>query len=134
MTVFVCLDDKMGMTFGGRRQSRDSKVIEDIFATVGKENLFIAPFSEKLLDGRKNVKVKRDPLGAAKRDFCFIEDRGIEKHINDIDTLIIYKWNRHYPSDMKFDVIPADCGFVLTEAVELAGTSHEKITKEIYKR
>ncbi len=134
MTVFVCLDDNAGMTFGGRRQSRDSKVIEDIFVTVGNEKLFIAPFSEKLLDGRDNIKVKRNPLNAVRHGFCFIEDRGVKEYINDIDTLIIYKWNRHYPQDRKFDIIPAECGFTLTESIEFTGSSHEKITKEIYNK
>ena len=35
MTVFVCIDDTMGMAFNGRRQSRDSAVVEDILATCG---------------------------------------------------------------------------------------------------
>ena len=35
MKVFVCVDDGFGMAFNGRRQSRDSAVVEDILATCG---------------------------------------------------------------------------------------------------
>ena len=35
MTVFVCIDDTMGMAFNGRRQSRDSAVVEDILRSCG---------------------------------------------------------------------------------------------------
>ena len=135
MTLIVCLDERGGMAFGGRRQSRDSLLLLDIFKTVGKERLLVAPYSEKLLSEYGRVKVKDNPLRAAKRsDFVLLEDRAVGNLKDGIDELIIYKWNRHYPADLYFDVEPCECGFALTETLEFAGSSHEKITKEIYRK
>ena len=133
MTLFVCVDDEGGMAFGGRRQSRDSIVFEDIFSECSGEPLLIAPYSEKLLSPLGRVKVKRDPLGAAKRrSFVFLEDRAAGEDKEKVDRLIIYRWNRHYPADLYFDIDPTECALTLESSTELVGTSHEKITKEIY--
>ena len=133
MTVFVCLDDELGMAFGGRRQSRDGKVVEDIFKECGEKALFISPFSEGLTSPFGRVRVKKNPLFSAGRgDFCFIEDRGVSSYIKKIRRLVIYRWNRLYPADLKFDINPLECGFILGESSELAGNSHERITKEVY--
>ena len=51
-----------------------------------------------------------------------------------IDTLIIYRWNRLYHSDVKFDVDVKKSGYKLKSSTEFAGSSHDKITKEIYVR
>ena len=36
MTIIVCLDDKNGLSFNNRRQSRDKILIEDIIQTYNK--------------------------------------------------------------------------------------------------
>ena len=46
MTVYFCLDDRGGLTFNGRRLSRDAAVLADM---TGEGMLTIDPFSEKLL-------------------------------------------------------------------------------------
>lgn len=135
MKVIVCLDDRGGMTFNSRRQSRDPAVINDIISTIGHKRLFISPFSEKLFEGSKGVKVAKDPLSrAGANDFCFIEDLPLLDYADKINTIIIYKWNRHYPSDKKFDIPLCDRGFNLVETEDFVGASHQKITKEIYRR
>ena len=48
MTLYVCLDDRDGMLFNNRRQSRDRAVLEDIRASV-PDVVTISPFSEKLV-------------------------------------------------------------------------------------
>ena len=52
----------------------------------------------------------------------------------DISRLIIYNWNRRYPFDRQLDISPAKMGFKLVSVTEFEGSSHEKITKEIYER
>ena len=48
MTLYICLDDRCGLQFNRRRQSRDAAVLEDIRSRLtGK--LLIEPFSEKLI-------------------------------------------------------------------------------------
>ena len=39
MNLIVCLDDKNGMAFNGRRQSRDRLLTEDLLQTVGESCL-----------------------------------------------------------------------------------------------
>jgi len=49
-----------------------------------------------------------------------------------VEAVILYRWNRTYPADLRFDWTPSD--FYLESAVEFPGNSHEKITREIYQR
>ena len=48
MTLYICLDDRDGLQFNKRRQSRDAAVLEDIRSQL-TGNLLIDPFSEKLI-------------------------------------------------------------------------------------
>jgi len=134
MRVIVCLDDKGGMMFNNRRQSRDRVLIEDVIKDVGEEKIYISPYSEALFEETDaRVKVKKNPLKAAKRDsVCFIEDMQLSEFKEEIDTVVIYRWNRHYPCDLYFDLDMNE--YKLEESLEFAGSSHEKITKEVYKR
>ena len=64
---------------------------------------------------------------------------GVRKYINvtrnkfeDIDEIIVYRWNRVYPSDFSCN---ADFSqFTVKSEAELQGSSHEKISKIIYGR
>ena len=49
-----------------------------------------------------------------------------------IEKIIVFWWNRHYPSDRKFDLDLSKWNKVSEE--EFAGYSHEKITKEVYEK
>ena len=129
MNVAVCIDDNCGMLFNSRRQSRDRALIEDFLKTAEKGRVFIKSFSEKLF-ADKNVSVNDNCLSdAEENDFCFIEDESIIPFSDKINTLIVYKWNRVYPADFSFEMPD---GFTLAEASDFEGSSHEKITKEIY--
>lgn len=133
MTLIVCLDDACGMTFNKRRQSRDAVVTADII-TSASGKLVISPFSAKLFAGA-DVRILENPLGECESDdCCFIEMGSARGYLDRIDEIIIYKWNRLYPSDTKFDLEPAKCGFSLAATSEFVGSSHDKITKEIYKK
>ena len=130
MNVAVCIDDDHGMLFNCRRQSRDRILIEDFVKSAEGNKIFIRSFSEKLF-AEENVTVNDRCLDEAKEnDFCFIEDESLIPYSSKISTLIIYKWNRKYPSDFVFEM-PA--GFTLCQTSDFQGSSHEKITKEIYR-
>ncbi len=130
MNVAICIDDDFGMLFNSRRQSRDRILIEDFIKSAEGNKIFIRSFSEKLF-AEQNVIVNDMCLDeAGENDFCFIEDESLIPYSSKIRTLIIYKWNRKYPADFVFEMPE---GFVLTETAEFQGSSHEKITKEIYK-
>lgn len=137
MTVVVCIDDQMGMTFYGRRQSRDRVVIGDILDTVRKDEgarLLITPFSAKLF-GEGDAVVCDDPFADAEdNDVIFIEDIPFPSQDKRVDRAVLYRWNRSYPYDKKLDTPPDQCGFKLVECCELEGYSHPLITKEVYLR
>lgn len=134
MIVIVCLDDGNGMMFNGRRQSRDRAVIEDVALLSKDSKLYVKEYSYKLFSdlNLQNVVVSSDMLNEAEDgEYCFVEDMSVGTFSEKIERLIIYKWNRVYPADFYFDM-PVDKGWQLSEIKEFVGTSHEKITKEIY--
>lgn len=134
MKTIVCIDDKFGMTFGGKRQSRDRYLIDNLMSLVDDRRLIISPFSALLFGGRR-VEIYKDPLDrAGVGDFVFIEDLALLPYLEKIEEIIIYKWNRTYPRDFLLDLIPEKCGFTLVERLDFLGSSHEKITREVYKK
>ena len=131
MTVFICVDDNFGLTFNNRRQSRDSVVVEKIREITGENKLFIRPFSEKMIN--EGVVVSENMLDECKEgDFCFVEDVDIAPYAEKISTLVLFKWNRSYPSDTRLDIDPAKDGFRMLTLTEFKGNAHERITKEVY--
>jgi len=129
MKIIICLDDNNGFLFNSRRQSRDSKVIKDIFKIIGSAKLYINNFSADLFLN-KNVIVCEDFLEKClDEDYCFIENADFEKYTDKINAIIIYRWNRNYPFDKKFnnEILKK---FHLKNIEEFTGTSHDKITRE----
>ena len=135
MTVIVCIDDRGGMTFNKRRVSRDAEVSKDISESLRGGRLLAAPMSKILFDGYCDAVYTDDLLREARvDDFCFIEDKSLSEYADKISAVIIYKWNRKYPSDKKLDLDPVALGFRLCGIYEFKGNSHDKITKEVYRR
>ena len=137
MRVIVCVDDRLGMTFNGRRQSRDRVLCEDVIKDLDEgQKLFVSEYSHKLFDFAEDRLICEDDFleKAGSGDVCFVEDRAIAPYVARIKSIVIYRWNRHYPSDTSLDIDPSAEGFRLFAACEFAGNSHEKITKEIYER
>ena len=54
MNIIVCVSDKFGISFMGRRVSRDRYVIEDILRTVKDGKLLIHPDSLSLFSDFKD--------------------------------------------------------------------------------
>ncbi len=124
------------MLFNNRRQSRDSAVLADIGSLVGSERLLCSPFSERMLAdaGLSHISSERFLDIAEKGDFCFVENAALSEFLPRIEKIIIYNWNRHYPSDFRLDINPEKSGFKLTGRYDFSGTSHEKITREIFEK
>lgn len=128
MTLYLCLDDRDGMLFNKRRQSRDAAVLEDIRTSL-PDVLTIDPFSEKLIREAEIPYVLAGEALAEEAHF-FLEARPASAVIPLASTVVIYRWNRHYPADVRFD---GDLtGFTLQSTTQFPGKSHETITKEVY--
>ncbi len=137
MKVIVCVDNNNGMMFNKRRQSRDEVLIDDIVKNVVGGNLLMTPYSETLFEKAdidafflsENILDEADP-----EDYCFIESKSLFPYSDKIDELIIYRWNRTYPADMYLDIDPKALSMKLISTTEFVGSSHKKITKELYKK
>ena len=136
MKIIACVDDLGGMMFNNRRQSRDRILVEDVVRTSRGSTLYIDEYSKALFaDFEGSYTVAQNMLDVATgADFCFVENKRLGGIADRINEIILYRWNRRYPSDFKFDIDLEAEGFCLCEASEFAGYSHEKITKEVYRR
>ena len=131
MNIIFCLDDKNGICFNKRRQSRDKAVCERILEIVGSKTLRMSEESAKLFE-KSNIKAENNFLeNAQKGDYCFAENGDFTKYCDKFEKAIIYRWNRTYPSDVKINT-----DFLKTKSrvsvTDFEGNSHQKITEEIY--
>lgn len=131
MIIYVCTDDSMGMMFGGKRQSRDKILIDDVTATANQP-IYIDKYSEILFKGTNaDYKISDNLLEEAKDgDCCFIENKALRTFSDKIEKIILYRWNRKYPADFFFDIDLASSKFRRVTSIEFAGFSHDRITRE----
>ena len=128
MKLIVCLDDNNGMMFNKRRQSRDRVLIENVLEFCKGEKLYTNEYSAKLFpENTVEIFENIELIGIS---FCFAEDFTV--HEEYVDEIIVYKWNRLYPADTYFNIDLEN--WSLIESVDFEGSSHEKITREIYRR
>lgn len=135
MILIVCVDERNGMLFNNRRQSRDKVLISHIIEKVKKERLYITSFSQDVFDivENKNIIIDNNCIEKAnENDYCFIENIDVSNFSDKVNKIILYNWNRHYPADLYFN-IPLD-NWVVSSENEFTGSSHEKITEKIYVR
>lgn len=133
LTVVATVDDRMGVAFNKRRQSRDVKLIEDLIRSTDR-TIYVTEYSEPLFEGHiDRIIVAKDPMSECPDGgVCFIELTPLAGKAEEISTLILYRWNKVYPSDKKLGIDIDDSGFKLTGTTEFSGKSHDKITKEVY--
>lgn len=132
MIAAVCIDDGCGLQFNHRRQSRDRVVTEDLLRSAEGHLLWTAPVSQTLFP-EGAVSACPDFLErAGEGDWCFVEDRPLAPFLSKMEALVLYRWNRAYPADLRLDVIPWEAGWRLTSREEFPGHSHKLITKEVY--
>ena len=117
--------------FNKRRQSQDRVLRARILSRLGNNRLIVSPYSAKQFTEDGSIVVSKKPQKSALEcDFYFVED--LPYSFDDVSEIVIYRWNRHYPSDVTFDGDLRSLGFVLQSSEDFEGSSHEKITEEIY--
>lgn len=133
MKLIFCLSKDKGMMFFGKRQSKDAVLNEWILNHIGSSQLWMSSYSGKMFGANDKIIIDDDYVNkAAADDYCFIEDKpySLEK----ASEIIICNWNRAYPGDVKFTADLKADGFKKVESVDIVGSSHEKITIEMYKK
>lgn len=134
MIIIVAVDNRNGLLFNKRRQSQDHILRKKIVEMTAQSHLWMNAYSMKQFSDRTETHLVEDEnfLDNAKEgDYCFVENLSVVSYVSKIEQIILYKWNRDYPGDFFFD-IPLEPDWKLMEVEEFAGSSHEKITKEIY--
>ena len=133
MKLIICLDERNGIMFNHRRQSRDEQVIFDILNHIGDNKLHIRNYSASLFPEGATITVSNDPVAnCGVHDYCFLEDINPSAVIDQFSELVIYRWNRHYPADAVFSADLSAFHKVLTQ--DFTGRSHKNITKEVYQK
>lgn len=133
MKICVCLDKKNGMMFFGKRQSQDAVQREQFLSLVGDNKLWMSTYSAKLFGDLPNIIVDDNySAKAGPDDYCFIEDQPFD--ISKCSMVIVYKWNRQYQADKSFTLDLKAEGFKKISTQDFVGSSHDKITEEIYER
>jgi len=135
MILAICMDDRNGMLFNKRRQSQDRAVREDLAREAGGGPLWVNAYSRKQFgaDAPGCLREAEDFLEqAGPGELCFVEDRDPAPWAERAEGLIVYRWNRKYPADVACTV-PLE-RWTLARQEEFPGSSHETITKEVYRR
>ena len=130
MKLIVCLDERNGMSFLGRRQSQDALLRKDLLAYVAGSTLSMNAYSAAQFEAGSPISTSEQPPACG---YCFVENLPVEPLLP-LEELVIYRWNRHYPSDKKFPLALALEGLQLAHTAEFPGSSYEKITREVYKK
>ncbi len=134
MIAILCIDDNNGMMFNQRRQSKDRVLLEDIIDYSQESKLYVNEYTYRMFSDLNTENLIVDPKyleKAGKGEYCFVEDRSLLSYEKKIEKLIVYKWNRRYPADVFLDITLGE-PWKIIETSEFQGSSHEKITREIY--
>lgn len=133
MILIVCLDDNGGMLFNHRRQSRDRVLNQQILELTQGSKLWMSDYSAKLFAGTDapQICVEQEFMQkAGSGEYCFLENGPAAPFADRIEKILAFRWNRVYPADQSFDVPLQQ--WHMEAAREFAGSSHEKITLEVY--
>ncbi|MCI5996815.1 MAG: hypothetical protein PT934_03425 [Peptoniphilaceae bacterium] len=134
MKLIVCVDDNLGISFFGKRQSMDEIQRKDVFETVKNNKVYLSQYSYDLYkDLNLDFKIVSGDEENNFDGYFIYEGEFLESFIDYIDEIICYNWNRNYPFDETFDELKKDIWKEI-ERLEFVGKSHEKITKIRYVR
>ena len=136
MIVVVCLDDSGGMMFNRRRQSQDRVLRERVLALSAGTRLWMSPYSAGQFARESAPQLVADDSfldKAAPGEYCFVEDADVLPWLEQIEEVILYRWNRSYPADMYFTPDLSAPRWNLLRSSDFSGFSHEKITEEVYR-
>ena len=135
MILIVCVDEKNGMMFNNRRQSKDRILSEHILKIVDNKKIWMNSYSKSAFEGQESLNIAVDDNFIEKinkDEYCFVENIDVNTMINKVDKIIVYNWNRHYPADRYFNINLEE--WVVDSENEFQGSSHEKISEKVYVR
>ncbi len=135
MIVICAIDDHGGMLFNHRRQSQDCVLRKRILQRTHNKRLWMNAYSygQFAAEQASQIVVSEQFLHeAAAGDFCFVETCSLAEVKSRIEAVILYRWNRSYPTDFRLNLNLTQPHWTQVETTDFAGNSHERITEEIY--
>ncbi len=130
MNLIVITDEKKGMSFNGRRQSRD-KILCEYILRLTHQKIYMTEYSAKLFSKYgDNIAVTEDFSAVGNNDFILLENISPASLNKQFELIYLFNWNKLYPADIHFDLDLS--GALLASSNEFEGSSHEKITCELY--
>lgn len=99
--------------------------------------LWMNPYSHRQFEEGDRQMVTADEAfleKAAKGEYCFVENEDLDPYKDRIEGFILFKWNRSYPADVHFDRELLTGFRKRAVLMEFEGSSHEKISEEVYER
>lgn len=134
MKLIVCVEDRFGMLFNGRRLSRDCTVTERVLFMTSGNALWMNSYSSELFPADAPVHVAESFLETApKGAYCFLENGDIRPYLQRVEELILFRWNRRYPYDSLFPFAECFQNWHLVSKQDFPGNSHETVTMEVYR-
>lgn len=127
MTLILWTGKNGELLFNRRRCSQDSAVIADIVSMYHPAEICVSAYSSPLFPGAKVIQ----NLQEAENGILFLEDLPLSSALAQAQQLIVYRFDRVYPADVRLE-IPKE--FQLKESKEFSGSSHDKITREVYEK
>lgn len=136
MNAIICIDNQNGIAFNHRRQSRDKVLIGDMLSFVREKPLYVSSYSAMLFgeEDQKSIRLSDAPhVECPQGAWCFLELVDPQEIEHQIETLIVYRWNKIYPGDLFLTIeLGAQSLWKLQETKDFPGSSHEQLTREVY--
>ena len=131
MILMICLDQRGGISFNHRRQSKDRLLRQRLLELTGGKALWMNAYSARQFEeDAPNIRVADNFAAlAAEGEFCFAESPESLELLPKAEELIVFRWDKVYPTDCRFS--PETFGH-LAEREEFEGHSHACITLERY--
>lgn len=131
MILIICIDKKNGMMFNKRRQSQDRVLRQRILEKTAGSTLWMSSYSAKQFTEGGNFIVDDECVTKAGiGEYCFVEDKDFS--LENCEQVILYHWNRQYPGDKFFKEDLKESGYDKVSETDFVGSSHEKITEQIF--
>ena len=128
MNLIVCVDDKGGMSFFGRRQSMDAALREKALALAGEGPIWMDAYSAGQFSPDR-ISVTDNPEEVPEDGWYFLELGDPAKVLSKTKHLALFRWNRLYPADRHF---PLEILQQPIHREDFPGNSHDIITLEVY--
>ena len=119
--------------FFGKRHSQDRELRKKLIEMTYGHKLWMSNYSAKQFTDYSTIIIDDDYINKAEPDdYCFVEDKSYS--VEGVTEFMLFHWNRKYPSDKFFEIDLKKEGFKKISSEEIKGSSHKKITIEVYRK